>query len=105
MCLPYASLPELVAAIDSRRVISFTHKTREVKAEPHMIGQHKTTGAFILVAWVLGPDAGWEKFRFCEIRGLEVGSEVFEEVRDGFDPRDRYFGGTVACVSQRRRVG
>jgi len=74
--LPYATLPEIRAAIERRRLIRFHYKGREVVLEPHLLGKAFRTAAFYLKCF--NPSDGqWSYHGFCEIRG-------FEELKDTF---------------------
>lgn len=86
--LSYASLGDVRRSIRLRRKVRFIYRKREVMAEPHLFGHFRKTRAFVLCAWKLHPEEGWEYFRLAEMRDFEVLPEDFSASRPGFNPCD-----------------
>lgn len=66
------TLEQIRTAIVRRQVISFSYRGNEVRAEPRIFGHAVRTHAFVLLAWQLNLNEGWQLFRFGEMRNLEV---------------------------------
>ncbi|QJE99093.1 WYL domain-containing protein [Luteolibacter luteus] len=75
------SLQQLRDAILLRRVIEFRYRGAVVKAEPRILGRGGRYGAFMLLAWQLGEQGGWQLFRFGEIHGVAILPEPIEARR------------------------
>ncbi|QJE95228.1 hypothetical protein [Luteolibacter luteus] len=61
------SLREIREAITRRRVVTFEWRGLQVKAEPRVLGQGGRYRTYLLLAWQLEADEGWQLFRFSEI--------------------------------------
>ena len=86
--LSYASLEDVRRCIKQRRLMRFMYRKVEVVAEPHLFGNFRKTRAFVLCAWKIQPDEGWEYFRLAEMRDLDILMESFGMARQGFNPYD-----------------
>ena len=86
--LSYASLDDVRRCIALRRRMRFVYRKEEVIAEPHLFGNFRKTHAFVLCAWKVRPDEGWDYFRLAEMRDLDILMESFNRVRPGFNPYD-----------------
>lgn len=75
--LPYASLPQVRAAILERRQASFVYGGENLLVEPHLLGACSLSSAFILRAYVLGAKPRWRNFRFATIRDFRVQATTF----------------------------
>lgn len=86
--LSYASLDDIRRGIKQRRLIRFMYRKVEVVAEPYLFGNFRKTHAFVLCAWKVQPEEGWEYFRLAEMRDLDILMEGFRATRQGFNPYD-----------------
>lgn len=86
--LSYASLADVRRSIRTRRRVRFIYRKQEVIAEPHLFGHFRKTRAFVLCAWKLEPEEGWEYFRLAEMRDFEVLPDAYGGIRPGFNPYD-----------------
>jgi hypothetical protein len=86
--LSYASLEDVRRCIKQRRLMRFMYRKVEVVAEPHLFGNFRKTRAFVLCAWKVQPEEGWEYFRLAEMRDLDILIESFGTARQGFNPYD-----------------
>jgi hypothetical protein len=86
--LSYANLDDVRRCIQQRRLIRFIYRKVEIIAEPHLFGHFRKTRAFVLCAWKVSPDEGWDYFRLAEMRDLDVLMQPFHGVRQGFNPYD-----------------
>ena len=89
--LSYASISEIRRSIRQCRLIRFIYRKEEVIAEPYFFGNARKTRAYVLRAWQLRPEAGYQYYRLGEMRDLELLKEAFTP-RDSFDANDKYFG-------------
>jgi len=86
--LSYASLEDVRRCIKQRRRMRFIYRKVEVIAEPHLFGNFRKTRAFVLCAWKVHPEEGWDYFRLAEMRDLDILMESFGTARQGFNPYD-----------------
>jgi hypothetical protein len=74
--LKYASLAELRRAIRESRAIRFVYKGKSYEADPHFLESAPITHALYLSAWISGGSGGWppgwRKFRYSEMRAMEI---------------------------------
>ncbi|WP_367872814.1 hypothetical protein [Luteolibacter sp. Populi] len=96
--LPYASLNSVRAAIRSRQVLRFRYRKSLVTAEPHLLGNFRKTHALVLRGWQVGPDEGWEYFRYAEMRDVEVLLDCFPRIREGFNSCDPKIVEIDTCI-------
>jgi hypothetical protein len=86
--LSYASLEDVRRCIKQRRRMRFIYRKVEVIAEPHLFGNFRKTRAFVLCAWKIQPEEGWDYFRLAEMRDVDILMECFGTARQGFNPYD-----------------
>jgi len=102
--LLYATLPQITRAITQRRKVRFSYEKRTVIAEPHLLGTHPRTGAYLMLGWTGDPVPEWTFFRYSLMRGFEVTDESFNASREGCDPPTRRLGGIIASTGLTNRV-
>ncbi|QJE95973.1 hypothetical protein [Luteolibacter luteus] len=61
------SLQQIRDAITRRKVVAFQWRGMDVKAEPRLLGLGGRYRTYLLLAWQLEADEGWQLFRFSEI--------------------------------------
>lgn len=59
------------------RVVSFDYEGNPVRCEPHALAHAQRTNSFVLVAWTLGVDEGWQLYRFCSMSDWKVKPDTF----------------------------
>ncbi len=94
----YTSLNDVREAIRLRRIIRFTYRKKQITVEPYLLGRARRTQAFVIYAWCLGPEEGWEHFRYAEMRNLEFLDTGFDVIRSGFNPYDSKLAGIDTCI-------
>ena len=100
--LPYAALDTVRTAIRKRQIVTFIHKEKRIRVEPHCLALSVRYGAFILGAWVIGENR-FDFFRYAEIRGLQVTEETFERARPEYNRTDRRIGTIDTSVPRSTR--
>jgi len=94
-------------AIAERQVVEFHYERERVKAEPYLLGTHRRTGAYLLLAYVTGPEpegqGGWRRFRYSLIRDFVQSGVQFAVIREGVSPElRRGLGGVITPVHDPR---
>jgi len=91
----YASLPEISRSIIGRNIVRFMYEKKAVTAEPYLLGIHRRTGAYLLLAYRTGDSPGWVWYRFSLIRDYEAMDETCPPLRADFVQDYRRLGGIV----------
>lgn len=76
----------------------FSYHKVPTLVEPHLLGNARRSHAFILRAWRLAPEPGWDFFRYADMRDVEVLQDRFTRIREGYNPYDRKISGIDTCV-------
>jgi hypothetical protein len=80
------SLAAIRSTIIKRRRARFSHERRtEVRADLYLLGNARTTSAYVVVAWCIDPAWGWRVLRFSEIRDFHTIGQM-DALREDFDP-------------------
>ncbi|QJE94341.1 hypothetical protein [Luteolibacter luteus] len=81
------SLQEIRSVILRKRIISFGYRYGKVplRVEPRVLGHAFRTRSYVMLAWQLGPEEGWQLFRFSEMWDVEVEQEVIAASRPPYE--------------------
>jgi predicted DNA-binding transcriptional regulator YafY len=93
----------LCKAIQGKKLIKFFYDDKYSSfsdwriVEPHLIGDHKSTGNTTLVAWFLptpqqlanGHSEGWGNYVINRIQDLQILEKTFQNTRPAYNPNDK----------------
>ena len=100
----------LCKAIQQKKLVKFFYddKYSDISdwrvVEPHLVGDHKSTGNTTLVAWFLpttsqsasGHSEEWGNYLIDRIRNLEIFDKTFQKTRPLYNPNDKRMK-TIYC--------
>lgn len=103
-------LNSLCTAIKEKRLVKFYYDDKYSDftdwrtVEPHLIGNHKSTGNTTLVAWFLptqqqsasGHPQEWGNYILDRIENLQILDKTFEKTRPKYNPNDSRMS-TIHC--------
>jgi len=107
-------LNTLCTAIDEKKQVKFYYDDKYSDftdwriVEPHLVGDHKSTGNTTLVAWFLptqqqsakGHTEEWGNYLLDRIESLQILNKTFQRTRPKYNPNDSRMN-TIHCNVQK----
>lgn len=107
-------LNTLCTAISEKKLVKFYYDDKYSDftdwrtVEPHLVGDHKSTGNTTLVAWFLptqqqssnGHPKEWGNYLIDRIQSLQIIETTFQKTRPKYNPQDSRMS-TIHCSTQK----
>ena len=81
------TLATLRRAISDFSRVTFCCEGMTVTADLYLLGNARKTGAYVVLAWCVDPNLGWQLFRFAQIRNFKIVGR-FETMRRDYTASD-----------------